>query len=54
MRLDVISIFPELFEPFLETSLIGKAVRGGLLRAGGQKDQHQETAERTGCKPSGM
>ena len=32
MRVDVITIFPELFEPFLSTSLIGKAIRGGLLR----------------------
>ncbi len=32
MRVDVITIFPELFEPFLSTSLIGRARRRGLLR----------------------
>ena len=31
MRIDVITIFPELFEPFLHTSLVGRAVEGGLL-----------------------
>ena len=32
MRIDVVTIFPELFEPFASTSLIGKAIAGGLLR----------------------
>ncbi len=32
MRVDVITIFPRLFEPFLETSLIGRAIESGLLR----------------------
>jgi tRNA (guanine37-N1)-methyltransferase len=31
MRLRVLTIFPELFEPFLSTSLIGKARERGLL-----------------------
>jgi tRNA (guanine37-N1)-methyltransferase len=31
VRIDVITIFPELFGPFLETSLLGSAVRRGLL-----------------------
>jgi tRNA (guanine37-N1)-methyltransferase len=31
MRVDVITIFPELFGPFLGTSLVGKAVAKGLL-----------------------
>lgn len=31
MRIRVITIFPELFEPFLGTSLVGRAVAGGLL-----------------------
>ena len=31
MRLRVLTIFPELFEPFLSTSLIGKAREKGLL-----------------------
>jgi len=33
MRIDVITIFPELFASFLATSLVGKAVEGGLLEA---------------------
>ena len=32
MRIQVLTIFPELFEPFLATSLVGRAVEGGLLR----------------------
>ena len=32
MRIDIVTIFPELFEPFVRTSLIGKAIDGGLLR----------------------
>jgi tRNA (guanine37-N1)-methyltransferase len=31
MRVDVITIFPELFGPFLATSLMGRAVTKGLL-----------------------
>jgi tRNA (guanine37-N1)-methyltransferase len=31
MRLQVLTIFPELFEPFVSTSLVGKAVERGLL-----------------------
>ena len=31
MRVDVITIFPELFGPFLATSLVGRAVGKGLL-----------------------
>ena len=31
MRVDVLTIFPELFGPFLGTSLVGKAVEKGLL-----------------------
>jgi tRNA (guanine37-N1)-methyltransferase len=31
MRVDVLTIFPELFEPFLSTSLLGKAREKGLL-----------------------
>ena len=31
MRIDVITIFPELFAPFLTTSLVGRAVERGLL-----------------------
>ncbi len=31
MQIDVITIFPELFGPFLTTSLVGKAVTKGLL-----------------------
>jgi tRNA (guanine37-N1)-methyltransferase len=31
MRVDVITIFPELFDPFRRTSLVGRAVEAGLL-----------------------
>lgn len=31
MRIQILTIFPELFGPFLSTSLIGKAVEDGLL-----------------------
>ncbi len=31
MRVDVITIFPEIFAPFLATSLVGRAVERGLL-----------------------
>jgi tRNA (guanine37-N1)-methyltransferase len=31
MRIHVVTIFPELFGPFLETSLVGRAVERGLL-----------------------
>jgi len=31
MRVQVLTIFPELFEPFLRTSLVGRAVEDGLL-----------------------
>ena len=34
MRLRVLTIFPELFEPFLRTSLIGRAIERGLLDVG--------------------
>ncbi|MEA2690670.1 MAG: hypothetical protein QOJ16_57, partial [Acidobacteriota bacterium] len=30
MRVDVVTIFPELFGPFLGTSLVGRAVAKGL------------------------
>jgi len=33
VRIQVLTIFPELFEPFLATSLIGKALEKGLLDA---------------------
>ena len=31
MRIQILTIFPELFGPFLATSLVGRAVEGGLL-----------------------
>lgn len=34
MRFDVITIFPELFDPFLKVSLLGKAVEAGILDIG--------------------
>ena len=32
MRIQVLTIFPELFSPFLATSLVGKAIERGLLK----------------------
>jgi tRNA (guanine37-N1)-methyltransferase len=31
MRIDLVTLFPELFETFLRTSLVGKAILGGLV-----------------------
>ena len=31
MRIDVVTIFPELFAPFVATSLVGRAIERGLL-----------------------
>jgi tRNA (guanine37-N1)-methyltransferase len=47
MRVDVLTIFPELFEPFLSTSLLGKAREKGLLQVrvhdlrGFSQDRHR-------------
>ncbi len=32
MRVQILTIFPELFAPFLSTSLVGRAIEGGLLQ----------------------
>lgn len=34
MRIDVVTLFPELFEPFLATSITGRAVSTGALAVG--------------------
>ncbi len=34
MRIDVVTLFPELFEPFLATSITGRAVSSGALTVG--------------------
>ncbi len=31
MRVDVVTLFPELFEPFVATSFVGRAIAGGQL-----------------------
>jgi tRNA (guanine37-N1)-methyltransferase len=31
MRIDVLTLFPEVFEPFFEASIVGRAVRSGLV-----------------------
>lgn len=31
LRVSVVTLFPELFEAFLRTSMVGRAIRGGLL-----------------------
>ena len=45
MRIDVVTIFPGLFEPFLQESLLGAAIRRGLL-AVGVHDLRAWTADR--------
>ena len=34
MRIDVVSLFPDLFEPFLRTSLVGRAAEAGVIDVG--------------------
>lgn len=34
MRIDVVTLFPELFEPFLSTSITGRAIASGALTVG--------------------
>jgi tRNA (guanine37-N1)-methyltransferase len=34
LRIDVVTLFPELFEPFLSTSITGRAVSTGVLAVG--------------------
>ncbi len=47
MRIEVLTIFPELFEPFLRTSLVGRALERGLLQVavhdlrGYSEDRHR-------------
>jgi tRNA (guanine37-N1)-methyltransferase len=31
MRVDIVTLFPEMFEPFLATGMVGRAVRAGAL-----------------------
>jgi tRNA (guanine37-N1)-methyltransferase len=45
MRIDVITIFPELFAPFLATSLVGRAIERGLLEVA-VHDLREHTADR--------
>jgi tRNA (guanine37-N1)-methyltransferase len=60
MRIDVITIFPELFAGFLTTSLVGKAVEGGLLEAtvydlrGFTSDRHRSVDDEPYGGGSGM
>ncbi|MCO6435905.1 MAG: tRNA (guanosine(37)-N1)-methyltransferase TrmD [Phycisphaerae bacterium] len=34
MRIDILTLFPEVFEPFLESSIVGRARRAGLVSIG--------------------
>ncbi len=45
MRVQVLTIFPELFGPFLSTSLVGRAIEKGLLEVG-VHDLRQYTEDR--------
>jgi tRNA (guanine37-N1)-methyltransferase len=48
MRVQVLTIFPELFGPFLATSLVGKAIEKGLLEVGVHNlRQHTEDRHRS-------
>ena len=31
MKFDVLTLFPALFSPFMEESIVGRAVKGGLV-----------------------
>jgi tRNA (guanine37-N1)-methyltransferase len=45
MRIDVVSIFPELFEPFLRTSIVGHALAQGALEVA-LHDLREHTSDR--------
>ena len=48
MRVHVLTIFPELFGPFLATSLVGRAIEKGLLEVGiHDLRQHSEDRHRS-------
>lgn len=34
MRIDILTLFPEVFQPFLDASIVGRARRGGLVSIG--------------------
>ena len=31
MKIDVLTLFPEMFRPVMESSMLGRAVAGGIL-----------------------
>ena len=33
MKIDILTLFPEMFDPMLSTSIIGRAVKNGVLNA---------------------
>jgi tRNA (guanine37-N1)-methyltransferase len=37
MRIDVVTLFPEMFEPFLSTSITGRAISSGALTVGSKQ-----------------
>jgi len=51
MRIDIVTLFPEIFESFLETSILGRAQKGGLVTANAvnlrqySKDKHRSVDE---------
>jgi tRNA (guanine37-N1)-methyltransferase len=48
MRVQVLTIFPELFAPFLRTSLVGRAIEKGILEVG-VHDLRDWTEDRHRC-----
>ena len=31
MRIDILTLFPDMFTPYLETSIIGRAIKNGFI-----------------------
>ncbi len=59
MRVAVVTLFPELFEPFLRTSLVGRAVESKKLevtfenlRQHGSESTWPSTTRRTAAAPA--
>lgn len=55
MRIDVLTLFPEACQPFFETSILGRAVRGGLvsIHAHALRDYSRDRHGRVDDRPFG-
>ena len=53
MRIDVLTLFPEVFEPYLGTSIVGRATQAGIVSIGCvnfrefARDKHRSVDDRT-------